>query len=773
MTASEQHREIVSAGTAPAAPGGKDTSGWAWTRHPEFWIAVTLGAVLRLWALDSTHFLFDQATLMTLAREAVQRHAVPVAGLASSIHTFNPPLSVYFLLPFALLDKDPLPAVVSLALWNVLGVALCYIFALRFFGRRVAAVGSLLFAAGPAAVLYSRFLWPQNYLPPLVALFALALYAGCIQGRRGMLAPAVALLALGALLHPTMLLLAPALLAGVLLAPHRPRWGEYVLSAVIVAALLAPTLVWEAVSGWSDLRLVTAYTSGHAKIDPEVFFRLYEALGAPGLPLAGSIPHAPPHSLAGIVQLLAAPITNPSLGTSAPYAAISPLYVALGLAASLLFAVGWITLTWRVLTPAWALWRGQAEQLSSLTRIREWVSATWRGLRAGAAWRAALLLWLLVTVPLALLIRHSSAIFTHYLIILYPCAFLTMAFGALALAEGAARLAGRTRMGTSVACALVLTLLVALILGQAAQSLLYTVSIATGQFDARIAGYGYPLGALQQADARLTQLQRQIGATSTYVAESPLETVPMDYALVREHPDRVGFMDACLVLPAPDARPALVVAASDSLDARALATLPNAGIVAEIAMAGNAPLVVYRVAGTLPAALPGEIPLAPVRLRDAAGQGLQLDTGLVDGAQLRLRWTVLGSTPPGATPLRLRTLVRDVSAAGQVGPMRTFRDCAPTRWETGDTMFAWLPLPHSWNGAPGGAPDAMLIQGQESTAVLATPTLGPILLLSSKQGGMQWQGLAPLPPDAAHPGGGHVAYGGVLLSEGDAGRTGA
>ncbi|MGH2517221.1 MAG: ArnT family glycosyltransferase, partial [Ktedonobacterales bacterium] len=380
MTASEQREEVASTSPAPETPVDKTTVRWDWACQWEFWLAVGLGAVLRLWQLGSTQFLVDQATLMTLARDAVLRHALPVASLPSSIHSLNPPLSVYLLVPFTIFGKDPFPAVVALALWNVAGVALCYIFALRYFGRRVAAVGALFFAACSASVLYSRFLWPPNYLPPLLTLAAMAIFAGCVRGKRGMLAPAVTLLALGALLHPSVLLLAPALLAGVLLAPHAPRWRDYALSLIIVAVLLVPTVLWEAASGWSDVRVLTAYTSGHASVDPEVFFRLYEALGAPSLPQAGSGPHAPPHSLAEVAQLLAAPVTSPSLGASSPYAALAPLYVALGLAAILLFAVGWLVLTARVLAPAWALWRGQPEeQRSLLVRIVWWTSAIWHG----------------------------------------------------------------------------------------------------------------------------------------------------------------------------------------------------------------------------------------------------------------------------------------------------------------------------------------------------------------------------------------------------------
>jgi hypothetical protein len=763
---------------------------WSWARHPEFWLAMGLGAVVRLWRLDTAHFHFDQASMMMLAREAVLRHAVPVASIPSSIHTLNPPLSIYLLMPFALFGKDPFPAVVALALWNVLGVALCYSFALRYFERPVAAVGTLLFAVSPAAVNYSRFLWQQNYLPPLLVLWAMAVYAGCVRGRKGMLAPAVALLVLGALLHVTALLLVPALLAGVLLAPRLPRWRDYALAAGIVAALLAPTVVWEAVSGWSDLRILTSYLSIGAKLDLEVFFRFYEALGGTGVVQTSPGPFTAPHSLGGLKDLLITFVTQPAPGISRPYTALGPLYVALGLVASLLFAMGWLVLAQRIFAPAWALWRerprgsfspasitpGAAAAATWRKQLLTWSVAAWGQLRADADRRASLLLWLIVTLPLVLLIRHSTPIFTHYLIVLYPFAFLTMALGVVVLAEGAARLRWRPR-ARPAAIVGVFALVGVLIAGQTAQSLLYTVTIATGQFDALTAGYGYPLNAMEQADIRLAQLQRQTGTTTVFVAESGLPGVALDYMLVREHPDRVGFADSCLILPAPDPGPALVVAPGDTLAAETLATLPNAAHVANIPMAGNTPLAVYRVAGTLPSALPGETPIGPVAFQDTTGQGLRLDAVADAGAHLlQLRWTVLGYMPDGALPLSFRVQTRLVPAGGQSGHVRDFRDCEPTRWRAGETMFTWLPAPISWNAGIGAPPtsaapaEALLIQAQESAASLAMPSLGPMRLLSAQVVRTPWMYLAPM-TELGQPGqpagAGHVAFGGVLVSKGD------
>ena len=130
---------------ADAAPTHRSTR-FAWARHPEFWIILFIAAGLRLWHLDHSQWLDDQAQLLTLARDAWLRGALPITGIRSSINTLNPPLSVYILMPFFLLTKSPLPALIGLALWNIFGVALCYIFALRYFSRRAACCAALIFA---------------------------------------------------------------------------------------------------------------------------------------------------------------------------------------------------------------------------------------------------------------------------------------------------------------------------------------------------------------------------------------------------------------------------------------------------------------------------------------------------------------------------------------------------------------------------------------------------------------------------------------------------
>lgn len=736
---------VVSPAVAAPAVGGV-VARWQWARHWEFWLAVALAAFLRLWRSDLAQFLDDQAGLMRLARAGILQGALPVASIPSSVGTLNPPLNVYLLMPFAYFSQNPLPAVISIAVWNVLGVALCYPFALRYFGRRDAATAALLFATCGAAVNYSRFIWPQNYLPPLTVLWAITLYAGCVLGRKRWFVANATLLLLMALLHPVAALLIPVTIIGVFLAPQRPRWWEYAVFALIAGILLAPSLIWEYLSGASDLRRLAHFATGQGTFDFSIFHNLYLALGAPGFADFG------PTSL------------------FYPYRQITPV---INIVAALVFVVGYLALTLRVWRPALAIWRTtsptpapadangaqgadhsaptfalayrRATPRGRLGLAWRWALAVYRGLRAKAGWRAEALLWLWVSVPLAALIHHSSPLYVHYLILLYPAAFLVAGFGAqdvprwlagrqrarrspfALLGEGIVAPPGIATAAPRWATVVVGMALVALVAAQAAQSSLYTASIRSPGFQAFV-GYGYPLSAVQQLDSEITTLERQQGATNVVILTAAPQRyrAALEYLLVSEHPDRVSLTENCLLLSAPSAGPTLIVDAvapgTVSQAADLLPGLPNVRRAGSLPILGSAPLQAYLAQGATPT-LPGEAPLA-VSYRDQQGDGLTL-LGAAPTAPgvLRLRWRI--DTAPAGHWFRVAAQSSGQPTAGVSAATAQAEkdDCQPTRWSSGETLFTWTSYPTT-------TPGALTISLAAGTLGLDAPTLGPLRFLA-------------------------------------------
>jgi 4-amino-4-deoxy-L-arabinose transferase-like glycosyltransferase len=771
---------------------------WDWARRWDFWLAVALAALLRA-RLDTEMFLADQAGYLTLARESLLRHALPLTSLPYSTDLVSAPLHVYLMLPFALLGTNPLPVAAGVVVCNVVAVALCYVLALRYFGRLVAAVAALLYAVCPAAIFFSTFIWGPNYLPAFVALWALTLYAGVVAGRPRWLVPHGLLLGLAVMLHPTAALLAPVTLAGVFLAPQHPRLKDLGWLGAGLFVLCLPTLFWESLAGFADIRIVQ---SSPAVLDRGVFSMLARMVGAG--PAAGFT------------------IDNfyPTFLPSAPYTALTGFYAVMEWTLVLLCLAGYLWLTARIVRPAIALLRtsdgdamakevrahcsdqsaysahfdlhgvhaptlmGVADLLCSSVRAgglrgrkacrrgfnrppgfpplarmtRHGISAArtvWRGLRADAAWRAYLLLWLWVTLPPLAMLRHSSSVQPQYLLLLYPALFLVSALFVHALLRWCAPLAqtltlwlgGRNERPAAplerAARAAMVALLMLLIVGQTLQWLLYTNALAAGQY-VQYPGYGYTLGELQAAAGMLARVERRQGASAVYVSTPfPRYQDALAYLFVRERPDRVGFSGACLMLPPPDARPALVVATYSAAPAsHLLRWLP--GVTSSVAHVADVPLggesfAVYRVAGALPA-LADETPVTPAEFRDAAGHALRLEAAARDGGGLRLRWTMLDAPAAGQPPTAYTFQAFQTQAGGSAGAAAVTTsvatqpliqgNCAPTRWQPGATLFTWLDL---LAGQAESASLALAVQG--ATSDLWTRRLGPVRVLAARRTG--------------------------------------
>jgi hypothetical protein len=678
-----------------------------WARHWELWLAVALGAFLRCWHLDLTTFLIDQNISMRLARVAAVGHLIPVTSVEYSVGGYAPPFGLYLVLPFAALSRDPLPVVVSIALWNVLGVALCCVFALKYFGRLVAGFGTLLFATCGVAVNYSRFIWQPNYETTFLVLWALALFAWCIGSKTRWFVVSVILLVLLVEITPVAVLLGIITVVAWLLVPRRPGRQAYIVLAVALLVLLAPTLLWEVVTGGLDFRLLAHASSQHATIGLTFLHVLYSALGAPG---AGD------------------------LGPASLYARFGGWYSAINVLAALFFAAGYLIVSWRVLVPLARAWNTQMSSGPSAALGHRLV-ATWETVRADREWCVHTLLWLWVTLPPLSMLRHSTTPAVHYVLLAYPAVFLVAAYPIRFLTEIdlVAWFTKRATPGNRCArlpLVLGVALVCLLIAAQTVQSALYPAALVRPGFDA-YHFYGFPLAEVQSAEASVSALQHQQHASAVYFSLPALDRyrLGMDYLLVGEHTDRIGYADNCLVLPPAAAPPALVVSTSpDSPTDALLPTLATARHVADISMVGGAPFHVYEVSGAVPA-LPGETAVTPAEYHPSANDALRLDAAIVMApGVLRLRWTVLAAASVDSAPEQYHIQAATQDGGSLTGPGGV--DCQPTRWQAGETVFTWLSLPP--RVATGVMRQTVAITVSASAPVLYTPTFGSLHLLSGR-----------------------------------------
>jgi 4-amino-4-deoxy-L-arabinose transferase-like glycosyltransferase len=141
------------------------------------WLVLTMilliAAFLRLGEADIVEFFHDDGMLATLAQEIVTGEQWHWTGIISSTGIPNSPMSVYVLLPAFVVSLHPIIAILGIMVWNVLGVALLWKIAYRYFGRWAAFFAGMTYAVSPWAILYSRKLWAQEYHTPFILLAVL------------------------------------------------------------------------------------------------------------------------------------------------------------------------------------------------------------------------------------------------------------------------------------------------------------------------------------------------------------------------------------------------------------------------------------------------------------------------------------------------------------------------------------------------------------------------------------------------------------------------
>jgi 4-amino-4-deoxy-L-arabinose transferase-like glycosyltransferase len=339
-----------------------------------------LATALRLGCLDLTEFKFDEALVCNRAAEFVDSGRLPTTGIGSSVGVANPPLAVILMaLPVAV-ARDPILASGFVALLNVGAVLGCFWLGRRYFGNGVGLLATLLFAVSPWAVFYSRKVWAQDMLPPFTMLFFIALFATVVAERPWALVGAFAALACLVQVHLSALAFIPLLFLVLLLFHKQVHIAPLAVGVGLAFLLFAPYLLHEAAHGWGNLRGAFSVAGGPAKVGPQAIRYALLNVGGEALhALAGGSWRA---FLAGIVNLRG-----------------------LDLAEQALFVSGVLFLTiW-----TFALWRGEHEAGISSRR------------------RAFVLLLLWVLVPVLFFLRHSTPVYPHYLVILYPATYLVIA----------------------------------------------------------------------------------------------------------------------------------------------------------------------------------------------------------------------------------------------------------------------------------------------------------------------------------------------------------
>ena len=215
---------------------------------------VALGAWLRFSHFHLLEFQGDEAYAAQLALTAIKTRTLPLAGLMSSVGVTNPPLFAYLLIPMFALNPNPAFVSGCIALLGLTAVVMTWHIGRKYYGPMAGLVAGLFFAVSPWAVIYSRKIWAQDFVPFFATATMWAVHA-LVLGKKPKAVFWCVLLPLCVVqIHFSGVALTAAVIA--IIAWLRPKidWRWATGGLVAAGILMAPYLYLQQQTGWADFK---------------------------------------------------------------------------------------------------------------------------------------------------------------------------------------------------------------------------------------------------------------------------------------------------------------------------------------------------------------------------------------------------------------------------------------------------------------------------------------------------------------------------------------
>ncbi len=251
-------RSGLPAATAGAAGDNDQSAGRDREIAPTEWLLLALivavGAYLRFSHLDLLEFQSDEAFAAQLALEFVKHGKLPLAGLMSSVGVTNPPLFSYLLIPMFAISENPVVVSCCIALTGLAAVLITWQIGRKYYGPVTGLVAAAFFAVSPWAVIYSRKIWAQDFVPIFAAGTMWAVHAVCLGNRPKAIFWCVLLPICVIQIHFSGIALTAAVIA--ILAWWRPKmdWRWAVAGLAVAVVTLIPYLKFQQAHDWADIR---------------------------------------------------------------------------------------------------------------------------------------------------------------------------------------------------------------------------------------------------------------------------------------------------------------------------------------------------------------------------------------------------------------------------------------------------------------------------------------------------------------------------------------
>lgn len=653
----------------------------------EFYLVIIFAAFLRLYQFNTTEFDDDQATVFQMAYNAVHHGYLVATGNIASIHIYNPPTIIYFMMLPATFTDNPLAGAIMVAVLMAISVVLTYLFVRRYYGRIAATIAALTYATAFRAIIYSRFIWNQNLLPLFVILMVMFLFQGVVARKRGWFFPALLLLGLLIQLHGSGIFMAIPMGLALLLAPGTVRKRDVVIGTGLLLIIYAPYLLWELSTQLIDLRILLHTPPQPMVIDGAALhyysFLLdpYSLLSSQNLFHWRVVPFIGEQSLLG--QL------SPYLGW------ISRVTIYL-----LVICIG-LVLVLAVYSKEQAV--PDAEKNGVWRQIKHY----WQDLRSSPSRCGLIILLSWQIIPLAILLRHSPSLYLHYFIFFLPGPFILLGIGLSRIAEWQGASSAR-KFPTSLLSYGVYMLAGVIIAAQCIGSVAGILDLDSGHYNDghAVRNLYNDLRSLKNAVDEADQLAQKHHLSRVYISTDWPTQSTLRFLSTQMHTPTTLFSDqGCVVLPGANEGPAVMMVGpySDFTDAL-VRQFTSATLIDRPPRAGGASFRLYIV---------NTRPLAPAA-HGALGKDLQLlnapaqpftfqkQTWLVS------QWELMRSAQPGYRQVYGYNITQSSNAGGR--PVAT-EQCAFTAMRTGDRVLIPLEQSSSAYAQPGkGAASTIKVQ---------------------------------------------------------------
>lgn len=166
--------------------------------------------------------------------------ALALTSNESSKGIMQPPLSVWLVWAFRLVWRSPEAVAAGTGVANLFAIVCCWISVRRWFGPRVALTSAAFFAVGTWAVLYSRYIWQPDLVPPFSGALLWALWEWTAARRPWALCVALTLAACVGQVHLLGVAAFGVIVVAGWLSDAPLEWRPFAAGVLSAAALYAP-----------------------------------------------------------------------------------------------------------------------------------------------------------------------------------------------------------------------------------------------------------------------------------------------------------------------------------------------------------------------------------------------------------------------------------------------------------------------------------------------------------------------------------------------------